>query len=76
MGGRIPPLLESHNLPSAIHDPMSSYMNRLPTAWVIPYPDVQLIKRGNAYYAKPQPTKPAEPAQSRDKSRKSPKKPN
>ena len=51
-------------------------MNRLPTAWVIPHPDVQLIKRGNAYYVKPQPTKPAEPAQSRDKSRKSPKKPN
>jgi hypothetical protein len=52
---------------------MSSYMNRLPTAWVIPHPDVQLIKRGNAYYVKPQPTKPAEPAQSRDKFRKSPK---
>lgn len=30
---------------------MSSYMNRLPTAWVIPHPDVKLIKRGNVYYS-------------------------
>jgi hypothetical protein len=66
-----PPLLDS-----TIHDPMSSYMNCLPTAWVIPHPDVQLIKRGNAYYAKPQPTKPADPPPvRRSKAPKSTKKP-
>jgi hypothetical protein len=51
-----------------------SYMNHLPTTWVIPHPDVQLIKRGNVYYAKPVSDKPAKPPQSRPKARKSPKK--
>jgi hypothetical protein len=54
---------------------MASYMNRLPTAWVIPDPDVKLIKRGNVYYAQPVAEKPAKPAQSRSKTPKSTKKP-
>jgi hypothetical protein len=70
-----PPLLESHNSRSAIHDPMASYMNRLPTAWVIPDPDVKLIKRGNVYYSQPVAEKPAKQSQSRSKTPKSPKKP-
>ena len=51
-----------------------SYMNRLPTAWVTLGPDVQLIKRGNAYHAKPVPAKPSKPAKSSPKAPKSRKK--
>lgn len=45
-------------------------MNHLPTAWVTLGPDVQLIKRGNVYYSKPIPAKPAQSRPKPPKSRK------
>ena len=52
-----------------------SYMNHLPTSWVILDPGMKLTKRGNVYYSQPVEEKPAKQTSSRRKNPKSNKKP-
>ena len=52
-----------------------SYMNHLPSAWIVLDPGMKLIKRGNVYCSQPVEEKPVKRTSNRPKSPKSTKKP-